>query len=213
MIYKVNLLPQNLQHEGNIDIRRLLTIGVVTLLATVLIIGYSFFVVNFMVMKKQLAEAQQQLANLSPIVTRTEKMISERKEIEKSLDQYNSLIKKQVAWSDMFSDLNNVTPVDLWLNSMELSYKPDAKVTVGSSPVLTGNENPVQPGQATGQSAKAGRPNVVTFNGASLTISSIGVFMNNLYQLPYFQEVKLIKASRDSQGIAFQITALLKDDL
>ncbi|KUK52793.1 MAG: Fimbrial assembly family protein [Desulfotomaculum sp. 46_296] len=212
MIYKVNLLPPNLQHEGNIDIRRLLTISVVTFLATVLIFGYGFFVFNFLVMKKQLAEAQQQLANLSPIVARTEKIINERKKIEKTLDQYNSLIKKQVTWSDMFFDLNNVTPVDLWLNSMELSYKPDAKLTIGSSPVLTGNQNSERSAQAAGQT-EAGRPNVIAFNGASLTISSIGVFMNNLYQLPYFQEVKLIKASRDSQGITFQITALLKDDL
>jgi len=214
LIYKVNFLPPKLQREGNIDLRRLFLIGGVTLLVTLAVISYSILVITFFVMKNQLKGTQQQLADLAPIVARVQKITSERKELEKSIDQYNYLLKKHVSWSDMFYDFNNVSPVDLWLNSMELSYKPDLKVTVGSNPVITGREEQKQPSKAgSGQPVDIQRPNQVIFNGASLTMSSIGVFMNNLYQLPYFKEVKLIKASRDNQGIAFQITALLKDDL
>ncbi|HAG10133.1 MAG TPA: hypothetical protein DCK76_01795 [Desulfotomaculum sp.] len=214
MIYKVNFLPPNLQREGNIDLRRLFLISGVTLIVTLLAISCGFLVINFFVMNNQLRGTQQQLAELAPVVDRVEKITSERKELEKTIDQYNFLLKRHVVWSDMFYDYNNISPVDLWLNSVELSYKPDLKVTIGSSPVITGKEEQKQSSLAgSGQSVDIQRPNQVDFKGASLTMSSIGVFINNLYQLPYFKEVKLIKASRESQGITFQITALLKDDL
>jgi len=214
LIYKVNFLPPNLQREGNIDLRRLFFIGGITLLVTLLVIGYSIFVITFFVMKNQLKESQQQLAELAPIVANVKKITSEREELEKAIAQYNFLLKKQVCWSDMFYDYNNICPVDLWLSSVELTYKPDLKVTIGSSPVLTGKEESKQFVQAESrQLVDIQRPNQVAINGASLTMSSIGVFINNLYQLPYFKEVKLNKASRETQGITFQITALLKDDL
>jgi len=214
LIYKVNFLPPNLQREGNIDLRRLFLISGVTLIVTLLAISCGFLVINFFVMNNQLRGTQQQLAELAPVVDRVEKITSERKELEKTIDQYNFLLKRHVVWSDMFYDYNNISPVDLWLNSVELSYKPDLKVTIGSSPVITGKEEQKQSSLAgSGQSVDIQRPNQVDFKGASLTMSSIGVFINNLYQLPYFKEVKLIKASRESQGITFQITALLKDDL
>ncbi len=214
MIYKVNFLPPNLQREGNIDLRRLFLISGVTLIVTLLAISCGFLVINFFVMNNQLRGTQQQLAELALVVDRVEKITSERKELEKTIDQYNFLLKRHVVWSDMFYDYNNISPVDLWLNSVELSYKPDLKVTIGSSPVITGKEEQKQSSLAgSGQSVDIQRPNQVDFKGASLTMSSIGVFINNLYQLPYFKEVKLIKASRESQGITFQITALLKDDL
>ena len=214
MIYKVNFLPPNLQREGNIDLRRLFLIGGVTLLVTSLVIGYGFCIINYFVMKNQLKETQLRLNNLAPIIAKVNKITSERKELEKSINRYNFLLRKQICWSDMFNDFNKVCPVDLWLNNVELNYKPDLKETVGSSPVLTEKEESKRFSQAgTGQLADIKRPNQIVINGASLTMSSIGVFINNLYQLPYFKEVKLIKASRDSEGITFQITALLEGDL
>jgi len=214
LIYKVNFLPPNLQREGNIDLRRLFLISGVTLLVTLLVLGYGFCIINYLAMKNQLKETQLQLDNLAPIVTRVNKITNERKELEKSINRYNFLLRKNVCWSDMFYDFNKVCPVDLWLNNVELYYKPDLKVTVGSSPVLTEKEESKRFSQAgSGQIADIKRPNQIAINGASLTMSSIGVFINNLYQLPYFKEVKLIKASRDSKGITFQITALLEDDL
>lgn len=213
MIYKVNFLPPNLQREGNIDLRRLFIIGGVTLMVTLLVIGYGFCIISYFVMKNQLKETQLRLDNLAPIVARVKKITSERKELEKAINRYNFLLRKQVRWSDMFYDFNKVCPVDLWLNNVELYYKPGLKVTVGSNPVLTGKEVSKRFSQAgSGQITDIQRPNQIAINGASLTMSSIGVFINSLYQLPYFKEVKLIKASRDSKGITFQITALLKDD-
>lgn len=215
MTYKGNLLPPILQREGNTDFRRMLLIGVVTFVVVVLIFGYSYFFVKFMIMKNKLADTQQQLASLAPTVVKAEKVISMRKELENTLDKYVSLLVGQVTWSNLFYDLNSVAPVDLWLISIELTNKPGQQVTIGQSPVYTGKEEITEAsyaGQVSGQTSIS-RPNSVSINGVSLTMPSIGVFIKNLYQLPYFKEIKLIKASRDDQGITFQITALVKDDL
>ncbi len=185
MTYKVNLLPPKLQREGLVDVRRLIIISLTTLVIAAILGGYGIFLFLFFNQKSELANTRQQLASLTPIANRVEEMRKERKKMEATLQAYGSLLKKQIIWSDLFYDLNKITPMDLWLVEVEISLPKEEQ--------------------------KTNQAKFINLKGLSLTVPSIGVFMNNLSQLSYFKEVKLVKLNKESEGISFQITTLLRE--
>jgi type IV pilus assembly protein PilN len=183
--YKVNLLPSKLRREGLVDVRRLIIISVTTLVIAAILGGYGTFLFLFFNQKSELDNTRQQLASLTPIANRVQEMRKERKEMEATLQAYSSLLKKQIIWSDLFYDLNKITPVDLWLVEVEISPPKEEQ--------------------------KDNQAKIINLKGFSLTVPSIGLFMNNLSQLSYFKEVKLVKLNKESGGISFQITTLLRE--
>ena len=236
MDYKVNLLPPRLQRENIIDVRRLVVIVLTTLISTVVFGGYAVSTINYFIMKNELAETKRQLSSMAPLVKRVEDMRRERAELEATVKEYDSIMKKQVIWSSLLDDLGDVTPVDLWLTSLEVSHKA-GESTPGSASASpegkTGGQQLSQPAGATpepqpqGQAKTAARPgsqqpgaaalmpkpNAVTFTGYSLSIPSIGIFANNLYSLPYFKEIKINKITSEKGCYKFEISSLVRDDL
>ncbi len=215
-MYKVNLLPPRLQREGAIDTRRLALIAGTALVAAAFLGGYAAFLINFFLMKGELAATRQQLASLAPVVSRAEKAKNEREQLEASLKEYHALLEKRLTWSDLLADLNNYSPVDLWLTELEISYKEETKAGK-ATPAPETQSAPGAPKTA-GLSAPAlkapegyARPNQVTLKGFSRTVPSVGVFMHNLDQLPRFREVKLRSLSAEKDGVKFEITAFLKE--
>lgn len=210
MIYKVNLLPANLQREGIIDVRRLLMAGSLTLLSAVVLGSYGIFLFDSLSMNSDLKETKQQLESLAPVIARVEAMRKERRDLEATLAEYNLITKKHAAWSDLLYDLGDIAPVDLWLVDMEILNKPDVKKPGGSpNPTQKNDEKGKEPD--TTQSLP--RPNVITFDGFSRTVPSVGMFINDLYKLPYFKEVKLNSVSDEKEGFKFKITAIVRNDL
>lgn len=210
-MYRVNLLPPRLQREGTLDVRRLVLVAGITAVAAALLVWYVAFLFNFLAAKAQLAATRQQLASLSPLVTRAEAVKKERKEAEAALKEYGAALDERRTWSDLLLDLNHITPVDLWLVEFELYYRD-----------LGGQEKQgaaADKGQAAG-GAKEGkgapeavpRPNAVVFKGYARTVPSVGVFANNLHQLPYFKEVEFKKLVAENDGLRFEINATLRDD-
>jgi type IV pilus assembly protein PilN len=209
--YKVNLLPPHLQREGLIDFRRLTIITGNTLLIAIVLGSYGAFLFNFYTMKNDLAASRQQLEALAPMVARVEGIKKERRDLEAKLGEYNYILKKHIAWSGLLYDLGDVTPIDLWLSDMDITNK-----SVEAKPQGGGAATPAkkEPAAKEPQYACAyPRPNVITFKGYSRTVPSIGVFVNNLYKLPYFKTINLKSISDEPDGFHFEITASVKDDL
>ena len=212
MYYKVNLLPPHLQREGLIDFRRLTIITGTTLLIAIVLGSYGSFLFNFYTMKNDLAATRQQLEALAPMVARVEGLRKERKELEAILEEYKYILEKHIAWSTLLYDLGDVTPIDLWLVDMDLTNNQETKPQGGgtAAPAST----PKEPAAKETRYAHAyPRPNVITFKGYSRTVPSIGVFVNNLYKLPYFKTIKLKSISDEPEGFHFEITANIKDEL
>ncbi|NLI11357.1 PilN domain-containing protein [Pelotomaculum propionicicum] len=207
--YKVNLLPPQLQREGIIDFRRLILVGAATLLVAVILSGYGFFLINYFSMKNELASNKQQQATLSPLVSRVEGMVKERKELEAALEEYNVILKKHMAWSNLLYDLGDIAPVDLWLTDIDISNKtPAAKEQNAGAKTDAASKAGAQPKEED----RYARPNTISYKGISQTVPSIGVFIRNLTMLPYFEEVKLVKIESDLLGAKFEITAKVKDE-
>jgi len=211
VFYKVNLLPPHLQREGLIDFRRLTIITGTTLLIAIVLGSYGAFLFNFYTMKNDLAATRQQLEALAPMVARVEGLRKERKELEAILEEYKYILKKHIAWSSLLYDLGDVTPIDLWLVEMDIKNIPAETKPQGGGEATPAKK---EPAAKEPQYAHAyPRPNVITFKGYSRTVSSIGVFVNNLYKLPYFKTIKLKSVSDEPDGFHFEINAYVKDEL
>lgn len=201
--YRVNLLPPKLQREGIIDFHRLALVGGITLLLAVALGSYSTFLLNFSSLKNDLESTKQQLVSLTPLVTGVEGIINERKELEAILEEYNTILNKRITWSsDLLADLVETVPVDLWLVELNVYHKP---VEQQAKSITAIPDDAAQ-----GESSK---PNVMTVKGFSRTVSSVGVFINKLCLLPYFYEVRLNNLNSESEGIKFELTAIIRDDI
>lgn len=236
MYYKVNLLPPRLQRDSIVDVRRLVVVAVATLLITTVIGGYTAGTINYFLMKNELSETKKQLVQLAPLVARVEGMKRERTDLEATIVEYDTILKKQVAWSDLLYDLGDIVPVDIWLTGMDVANKAELKTLGAASPfpqagIKSGNGKTPEKEEGEGQppagqlkaAASSGqqqkdpevmpRPNAVTLSGYSRTMPSIGVFINNLYRLPYFKEVKLNKITAENEFYKFEINTLVRDDI
>lgn len=201
--YKVNLLPPNLQREGIIDVRRLIRLIAITLSLAFLVGGYGAFLISFWSAKNELAAVRQELTALSPLLSRVEDTREKRNIAEATYQEYSSLLDRHLSWSgilsDMFHDFNNIAPVDLWLVELEIYPDPEA----------AGEKSEKKDGK--GEPNQFARANFVRIKGSSRTVSSVGVFMKNLNQLPYLQNVVLNKVVAADDSLNFEIAAGLKE--
>jgi type IV pilus assembly protein PilN len=152
--------------------------------------------INFGFLKDELAETRAQAALLAPAAARAEEIIKARTEMEEAIGEFDDILKSQKSWSGLMNDLGSIAPVDLWLTGLEISNKPL------DTPPDNGQKGP----------EPFARPNQVSCKGIAGTLPSVGVFVKNLNGLPYFEEVKLVKVNAVSEGLEFEITAVVKDE-
>ncbi len=194
-MYKINLLPQHLQREGAIDIRRLAAILAVALPPIVIVVCYLIFLVNYGIVKSELSEIKTQYVSLAPVAEQVAGITNERGELEAAAEEFDRILKRRRSWSGLMYDLGNVAPVDLWLTSLEIADRPFH--------TLPDNNQESDP---------YALPSLVSFKGLAKTLPSVGVYIKNLNGLPYFAEVKLVKAKAISEGLEFEIVARIKDE-
>jgi len=229
-MYKVNLLPPELQRDISIDIRRLVKRVAIFLVVIILVLGYSIFLYSFFSTKKEIVETEKYLNELQVTVKKIEDIKEQRQKNEQSVQQFKELVEKRLTWSYVLDDLNYNLPVDVWLASIELSFTDlqASTETVGQAPEQPKVHVPqAQTGTRTvpgGQSLPAGQkepllsasppvPNTLTVVGYSRTVPSIGIFINNLHKMPYFTKVTLNEIAEDENNavIKFKITAMTKE--
>lgn len=198
-LYKVNLLPPRLQREGVIDVRRLILI-LAAILPIVLLLGCCLlFRVNYSVINNELAETRAQLAALAPAQSRMEGVVRERTELEETIEECEEISRKHISWSGVLDDLGGAAPIDLWLTGLNIANKDDAV-------------SKTAPGRGQEESAVYTRPNQLEVKGVSRSLPSIGIFIRKLNELPYFEEVELVKVNAVNEGMEFEITARVKGE-
>lgn len=195
-VYKVNLLPQHLQREGAIDIRKLAVMLAVALPAAVILGCYIIFLINYSGVKNELAETKSQAASLAPAAAWVAGIVRERTEMEAAMEEFDQILKNHKSWSGLMDDLGNIAPIDLWLTGLEISAKPFDAL----------------PDSKQKEPDPYASPSLMSCKGTARTVPSIGIFLRNLNGLPYFAEVKLVKVNAVSEGLEFEIIARIKDE-
>jgi Tfp pilus assembly protein PilN len=230
--YRVNLLPPKLQHEELVDMRRLLLTSLATVLVLVLIGTGIAFMISYFNVKQGIDSANQQIAMLQPTVDMVQSLQGQVRTMQSTEADYNGLLGRQVTWSSLIYQLNEIAPSDLWLTELDmgntdLSKDPAAKqastafsVAPGASGVPGVNGNAVAMGSAQSTGEPYPYPNVVTIKGMANSVTSIGIFDQNLNNLPYFKNVVINMIGSQTLGAqaggspvvanTFTITAYLK---
>jgi Tfp pilus assembly protein PilN len=231
-MYRVNLLPPKLQREELVDVRRLLLTSVAAILILVIVGTGVGFVVSFNNVKQEINSANQQLGVLQPTVDMVQGLQSQIRVMQSTEADYKGLLGRQVTWSNLIYKLNEIAPSDLWLTELDmsnadLSKDPAAKqastafpAAPGASGVPGANGNVVAMGNAQGSGEPYPYPNVITIKGMANSVTSIGIFDQNLNNLPYFKNVVIntigsqtLAAQGSSPQVeanTFQITAYLR---
>ena len=228
-MYRVNLLPPKLQREELVDVRRLLLTSAAAILILAIVGTGVVFMVSFNNVKQEINFANQQVAVLQPTVDMVQRLQSQIRAMQSTEADYKGLLGRQVTWSTLIYQLNEIAPSDLWLTELDmsnadLSKDPASKQASTAFPAAPGvpgaNGNVVAMGNAQGGGEPYPYPNVITIKGMANSVTSIGIFDQNLNQLPYFKNVVIntitsqtLAAQGDSPQVeasTFEITAYLR---
>ncbi len=185
MNYQINLLPTDLVRPplmGGVSWQHVLLAGV----GVVLLGSYALFLGFYFGTRAELKKLERELATLQPGVEQVKMIRRERESAEKNLEAWRQVIQQRQTWSGFLNDLNSALPVDTWLTRVSISAAGKEEKGL-DAPAGSG-------GGAAGSAAPPVAPpkaDAVVIEGASLTPPSVGVFLNNLYHLPYFEDLRL----------------------
>jgi Tfp pilus assembly protein PilN len=228
-MYRVNLLPPKLQHEELVDVRRLLLISVSIVLAFVILGTVVGFALSYITVEQELKTVDQHLAILQPTVDMVQGLQSQIEAMQSTESDYKGLLDGQVNWSTLIYKMNEIAPSDLWLTELDmsnadLSKDPAAKQVSNAGAAAPGvpgaNGNTVAMSNAQSPGEPYPYPNVISISGMANSVTSIGIFVQSLNQLPYFKNVAIktigyqtLSAQGGSAPVeanTFEITAYLR---
>ena len=219
-MYKINLLPAELQRDLSIDVQGLVRRVTATVMAILLLFAYGAFLFTGYLAQKEISDTERYLSQISAAVKKVEGIKAQRVGNEESTKKFKELLNARQARFPLLEDLSYNMPVDLWLENVDMSYVAPAQTTADKSTGAAQGQPAAQP-QSQGQADADKKepvappvPNNLILEGYSRTVPSIGIFMNSLYRMPYFSSVLLneLKTDENSGNIKFKLTAVLKED-
>lgn len=218
-MYKVNLLPDYLQTQGLPSKKWLRTVCYLLFILLLFLVS-GFFYVRSLAMEGKLADRQAQLEQLKPQLMKIQKLKREVQGKHQQLVAFTTIKEKRLAWHPFLEDLPLALPADTWLSSVEL--KKLEQIPQGGGVVSTGQQPKTSkkgiPKQATtveqqrAETSAPPVPNVMILTGNCWTMGSVGVMVDNLSLLAYFDSVQLVEANikRPEGYIKFEIAAQIK---
>ncbi|MTI81169.1 MAG: hypothetical protein FH758_09820 [Firmicutes bacterium] len=215
-MYKVNLIPRELQSKPFYQNRKMLRSAFVSLMVGIILVGYGAFLFNVHLQKEKLKSLELELMLLTPSAEKLDTARNTKTVNHQKIIKLQSLLKNNVHWFNLLQDVNNSVPKDTWLTKIQLvrekyevskedrgqGFSIDEMVGYGSKPKNSEN--------VPSNSYKR----VLTITGGSKSLSAVGVFTYNLQQLSYFQEVNLEKAwdmETEPSEMMFSINAVLPE--
>jgi Tfp pilus assembly protein PilN len=147
-MYKINLLPNELQRDLSIDIRGLVRRVTVTVTILLLLASYGVFLFMGYLTQKEINETQKYLNQISAAVKKVEGIKAQRVKNEESTKKFKELLNARQTRFPLLEDLSYNMPVDLWLENVDMSYVAPAKAATG-----TAQTQPAAQNQAQGQAA------------------------------------------------------------
>jgi Tfp pilus assembly protein PilN len=193
-------LPPELLPVSYIQGRRLFIIAGLTLLFGALLIGSGIFFLQVSSMKAEINANQVKLAALEAKVKEVTELQTQRQNMERKTADLEILLQQKKKYIPLLDELAENIPVDVWLTGISIQESKSSQQT-GTAP------SPAAP--AAGRLVISGTSLVI--KGVSRSVSSIGVYVRKLLELPYFSEVYLDEfKEQDDETIAFTITCSLK---
>ncbi|MEW6447048.1 MAG: PilN domain-containing protein [Bacillota bacterium] len=184
-MYKVNLLPPELVSRAELGEapRRPPVIVVFVCVAGLLCLVYIGFAFYIYSARAKVTEIKHELAALEPEIQQVEALQSKTALLKNRAAAWRQITENRKTYYHFFKDLNRLLPVDMWLMSVDMA----------------------QP--------KVGDPVHVVIEGATGSLASVGVYINNLSGLPYLNGVTLkeLKQETPVAVTVFTVDAYISD--
>ena len=212
-LYKMNLLPPELQKDVFIDVGRLKKALAISAAILVLLGGYGTFFWQYHARSVEIGQIQDEIEKLKPQVAKADLMAKELLANNKRSTEYENILRAQPRWSRVLGDINGNLPTDTFLTTIQGQYieKEDLPAIGGfsSSPGYSSETRPPKKAdedkgakpadQKKPENKKTDKkepvslpmPNVLTIEGITQSAASVGVLVNNMHNMPYFNMVKL----------------------
>lgn len=208
-MYKVNLLPPELVAAEPGLHRRSPLYNLLVFCVGGLCLLYVTFLLYLFFSQLQVQQKQKALAALEPQIQQVEKLQQQSQALRDRAMVWEGILKERREYYPLLVDLQRVLPVDMWLTRIELArVEPQAPGGLPAAPAQPqasgGAPPPLQP-------AVPPVPNRLVIEGGTRSLSSVGVYINNLCRLPYFQKVTLREVTTVGQDhvTTFTIEAVL----
>lgn len=207
-MYKVNLLPPELVATEPGGSRRSPLYNLLIFCAGGLCLLYVVFLLYLFFSQLQVQQKQKALAAFEPQIQRVESLQRQSQLLRSRAMVWEGILKERREYYPLLVDLQRVLPVDMWLTRIELGAQPQAASGLPAAPAQPqapgGTSPPLQP-------AVPPAPNRLVIEGGTRSLPSVGVYINNLCRLPYFQKVTLREVTTVGQDhvTTFTIEAVL----
>lgn len=223
------MLPDDLC-GGSRAQRRKLYLGLAAAFLIAALAGtYAGFLQRLHLLKNEVVVIEQQLAELAPRVEQVKSLQKERASVQARFDALNNLSSQRRQWVPVLAEIHAVLPADIWLTAINIdgdasgldSISPgDSDIDAGENQKETAKNEEfgdldrhagagMMPGAADITEKDNKRANTVTIEGQSAGVSAVGIYLEGLRSLKYFQDIHLDSMQEgDKQGIVlFVITA------
>ncbi|MGQ9513020.1 PilN domain-containing protein [Thermodesulfitimonas sp.] len=210
-MYRVNLLPPELVATEPGAYRRSPLYNLLIFCIGGLCLLYVAFLLYLFFSQLQVQQKQKALAALEPQIRQVETLQRQSQTLKNRALVWEDILKERREYYPLLVDLQRVLPVDMWVTRVELTRtEPQAAggpPAAAAQPQASGGTPPAAPVRP----AVPPAPNRLVIEGGTRSFSSVGVYINNLCRLPYFQKVTLREVTTAGQDYAtiFTIEAVL----
>lgn len=218
-MYKINMLPLELQRNTGSGKQKLLKSFVFSTIAVVILAAYGSFLVSGYRLKIEIADAEKELAECQDQLAGVAESNRQLYDEQLSRQSFQNLINHRKTWSPLLEELDTSLPVDVWLERISLSYvdadAPAASSGQAQGPGVPVRPPPVQTGRMPGVEIKSSpgaalsvwpSANLIVVNGYSRTVPSIGILVYRLGQMPGLEQVTLNEIKEDQTHAAYRFT-------
>ncbi|MFZ5688137.1 MAG: PilN domain-containing protein [Bacillota bacterium] len=116
---EINLLPANLQRSPVLKTRSFSVTFLVILFLLLFLLGSVGFFFYLNSLERQIAQIQQELRILQPVVAKVQAIRKENKQKEQQIASLQSVLSEKIKWGQILSGIGDVMPKDLWLTTLK----------------------------------------------------------------------------------------------
>lgn len=172
-MYKINLLPQELLAEAAGKKRDVLLPGIIIFFGVLLAV-YIGLAANIYIGQRQINEKKAAYKDLVPQIKRVEELQSQTARDKAQLAVLEKTDTERRHYYSVLAQVNSVLPVDMWLTRF-----------------LVSRSGPSEKEPDKLQAEDLQKPTRLVIEGVTGSLSSVGVYLNKLQELSYFEKVTL----------------------
>ncbi|MEG6522534.1 hypothetical protein [Desulfotomaculum sp. 1211_IL3151] len=222
MKYQVNLLPPYLEPQQPTNYgKKLFLTTLAGLLLLLLFIAYGIFYTKLTLLQRQVDRETVALSELQEKTKSLQNLIASNKMKEEQFLALSQLAQNPLCWYELLREIPLALPMDTWLTGIEIKKVENISSEGGFVSAILGNQGKTTAQEIPPKESKKTVintppsppvPNILYIYGACWVMGSVGVLVDNLSQLPHFQNVKLVEAKYDRQRgmIKFELVAQIK---